>query len=68
MLNAKLPRFIKLKHTSDLIRVGRNNDGGYLISKDEMIKSNTLLGLGINDDWSFEKNFYNLNKKIKLYA
>jgi len=57
----KLPKFFAYKAASDLVRIGRNNDGGYLVSKSDIDKTNILIGLGINDDWSFEQDF----KKIK---
>ena len=56
-MNCLLPEFFKFKQAKDLIRVGKDNDGGYLISKNDLSKSDFLLSLGICDDWSFEKNF-----------
>ena len=53
----KLQKFFVYKAASDLVRIGRNNDGGYLVSKSDIEKSDVLIGLGINDDWSFERNF-----------
>ena len=38
-----------------LIRVGRDNDGGYVLPRDVIGKSHALLSLGVNDDWSFEE-------------
>ena len=38
--------------------MGRNYDGGYVISESLMKQSDILLSFGINDDWSFEKDFY----------
>lgn len=60
-MKAKLPRFLKFKTASDLIRLGRNHDGGYLVSKRDVETSDILIGLGINDDWSFEKDFSSRN-------
>ncbi|GHT25208.1 hypothetical protein FACS189430_11500 [Bacteroidia bacterium] len=51
----------------DLIRVGRNADGGYVISSQQIEKTDFLLSFGINEDWSFEEAF--LKKKTAvLYA
>ncbi len=46
----------------DLVRLGKNNDGGYLVEKSSLYGSDILLSLGINDDWSFEKDFYERNR------
>jgi hypothetical protein len=51
----------------DLIRLGRNFDGGYVVSKRQIEKTDILLSFGINDDWSFEADFEKL-KHIKMFA
>ena len=43
--------------TEDQIRLGRNYDGGYVVNK-KAIENANLISLGINDDWSFEEDFY----------
>ena len=53
----KLPLFLKPIYSSDLIRVGKLNDGGYIVSKNSILDANYLVSFGLNDDWSFEKNF-----------
>ena len=45
------------RNNFDLIRIGGNNDGGYLVEKNSIENSNFLIGLGINDDWNFEVSF-----------
>jgi hypothetical protein len=62
-----LPSFLKFNTASDLIRIGRDFDGGYLISKSDLNASECLIGMGINDDWSFESEFLK-NKEIPLLA
>ena len=57
-----LPAFLKYKTANDLIRVGRNNDGGYLVSKLDIEASDLLIALGISNDWSFEKGFVAIKK------
>src|SRR5258706_1987804 len=49
--------------TKDLIRIGKKNDGGYVINS-KVISNVKLISLGINTDWSFEKDFlkYSSNK------
>jgi hypothetical protein len=49
---------MQLLKLDDLVRVGRHYDGGYVISESLMKRSTVLLSFGINDDWSFEEDFY----------
>lgn len=60
------PKFLKPKNSYRLKRLGKKNDGGYLVDINSILKSKTLITLGINDDWSFEKDFANINSKIKI--
>ena len=60
-IKAKLPSFLKYKTTKDLIRLGKDNDGGYLVSQADIMESDFLLSFGIKEDWSFEKCFLKLN-------
>ncbi len=62
-----LPKIIKPEKLFRLIRIGKNNDGGYLVCKNSVIKSKILLSFGISDDFSFEKDFSKLNN-CKIYA
>ena len=55
-------KILKPKYNYDLIRIGRDNDGGYLVEKKSFENTECLISLGINDDWSFEEDF--LKKKI----
>jgi hypothetical protein len=41
----------------DLIRLGRDFDGGYVVSAASVDRADVLVGMGINDDWSFEADF-----------
>lgn len=52
-----LPKIFQPFYCKDLIRLGKDNDGGYLVNKKDIIKSKKLIGLGIRDDWSFEQDF-----------
>ncbi len=63
----KLPRLLQPYYCSDLIRIGKDNDGGYLVNKNDILKSECLLSFGINDDWSFEEQFLNI-KDCPLYG
>ena len=57
-----LPKELKPKHCYNLIRLGKNNDGGYLVEKDSLLNSESLISFGINLDWSFEKDFFSYKK------
>jgi|TARA_B100000768_G_scaffold177761_1_gene192434 hypothetical protein len=61
-MNASLPSFFAFEPAADLVRIGRDYDGGYLVSQADIFQSNILLGLGINDDWSFETDFVAIHK------
>ncbi len=63
----KLPIFLKPKKEYNLIRLGKNNDGGYLVSENSIKNSNKLISMGIKNDWSFERDFCKKNKNIKIY-
>ena len=64
---AKLPKSLKFRSGADLVRLGRDHDGGYLISQDSIQKTDFLISLGINDDWSFEVDFLKI-KDVPLLA
>ncbi len=61
MVDVILPEFLKPVQCDDLVRLGRDYDGGYLVSKRDILNSEVLVGLGINDDWSFESGFSEIN-------
>lgn len=63
-VNFKLPHFFKPYSCDELIRLGKNNDGGYLVEKNSVLKSNILLSYGIDHDWSFEEDFKNFNNCV----
>ncbi|NBR23100.1 MAG: hypothetical protein EBU08_04790 [Micrococcales bacterium] len=44
----------------DLIRVGKDNDGGYLVNKFDIDKTNRLISLGVGGDVSFEQGMSSL--------
>tara|TARA_B100000886_G_scaffold322255_1_gene265121 strand:- start:1036 stop:1773 length:738 start_codon:yes stop_codon:yes gene_type:complete len=59
-------KILKPQYDYDLIRIGRDNDGGYLVEKKSLENSQSLISLGINDDWSFEEDFLKKNKDISI--
>ena len=56
-----LNKIFKPKKEYDLIRLGRKNDGGYLVGIQTVNESQYLISFGIRDDWSFEKDFIKKN-------
>lgn len=56
-MQGMLPNFFSFDQATDLIRLGGSHDGGYLVSKPDVMKSNYLISLGIADDWRFEEDF-----------
>tara|TARA_B100001964_G_C14227062_1_gene598172 strand:+ start:268 stop:1005 length:738 start_codon:yes stop_codon:yes gene_type:complete len=61
-------RIFKPRRNYLLKRIGKENDGGYLINPNAILKSDYLLSIGIFDDWSFEKNFNKYNKNAKIFC
>ena len=59
-----LPLFLKPKNLYHMKRLGKNNDGGYLCGINSINETKTLISFGINDDFSFEKDFSILNQPI----
>ena len=60
-IKAYLPKSFSFKQAKDLVRIGKNNDGGYLVSLSDIKVTDTLIGMGLNDDWSFESDFVSYN-------
>jgi len=63
-----LPLFLKPKKETDLIKIGSNEDGGYVIPKESIKKTDILYSFGLETNWNFEEEFYNAAKcKIFVY-
>ena len=61
-----LPSFLNPIKFDDLIRIGKQNDGGYIVRRQDVVEAENLISLGVSFDWTFEKEFSKINKKIKL--
>ncbi len=48
--------------------MGKNNDGGYLVSKKDIKNSENLISLGVSFDISFEKDFKKELKNLKIIS
>ena len=56
-----LPLKLKPKYNYNLKRLGRDNDGGYLVTLKSVNIAKTLISFGILDDCSFENDFIKIN-------
>ena len=52
----------------DLIRLGNENDGGYVVPKTLLNKVDTLISLGLSDNWTFDADFKSLNKDLTIHC
>ena len=52
----------------DLVRIGRDNDGGYVLPQRIFNCCDGLLSYGINKDWSFEKEFFKKKPKTVIHC
>ena len=59
--------FLKPLKNLNLVRLGRNHDGGYVVDNSIVKKCNTLITFGLGPDWSFELDFIKMNKEVKIY-
>lgn len=53
----KVYKITAANESVELIRLGKNNDGGYVVPVLALEKSDALMGYGIADDISFEREF-----------
>lgn len=66
-MRARLPKTFFGYSANDLIRLGRDGDGGYLVSKSDVYSSKFLITFGVGDDWSFEEDFISIND-VPIFA
>ena len=61
MLVDKKFNLLKPIKKSNLLRLGRNSDGGYVVNLDAIKKCNILISFGMGSDWSFELDYIKKN-------
>ena len=52
-----LPKFLNPIKLENLIRIGKQNDGGYVVREQDIYATDVLVSLGVSFDWSFEKDY-----------
>lgn len=63
-----LPYIFKPFTCNNLIRLGKEYDGGYLVNELDVKRTNSLIGFGVGYDLSFEEDFYKINScEVNLY-
>ena len=63
----KISNLFYPKFKSNLLRLGRNFDGGYIVEKNSIKQSEILLSFGLSDDWTFEEDYSKLGEN-KVYC
>ena len=66
--NIVLPNFLNPHKFEDLIRIGKDNDGGYIVRSQDIDDTRNLISLGISFDFSFEEDFLKKNKKVNIFS
>ena len=61
-----LESIFKPKLLFSMARIGKKNDGGYLVGTNSLLSSKTLITFGIKNDWSFELDFIKANNNLKV--
>ena len=59
---AVLPKVLRPYRADELVRLGSSADGGYVVDLAAVDASKFLLSCGVNEDWSFEEDFYARNR------
>jgi hypothetical protein len=68
MKTVTLPKVLMPYHCEGLVRVGKDNDGGYLVNQEDITNSSHLLSFGIGEDISFESQFIQNNEWCSITA
>jgi hypothetical protein len=65
-----LPKYLKPFHidNENLMRIGPNLDGGYVLDKRIIQITEKIITCGLNDDWEFEKHFLKIMPSCEVVA
>lgn len=63
-----MPKIFMPYYCEDMIRLGKDNDGGYLVNEKDVKNSICLLSFGIGADISFEEQFIKQNELCNIIA
>ena len=61
-----LPNFLNPHEVKNLIRLGNDNDGGYIVNTKDVNNTKNFISLGVSFDYSFEEDFLKMNNKTKI--
>lgn len=50
----------------NLVRLGPQRDGGYVVPVDHVTRCRLLISLGLSDDWSFDRDFLARNSSARV--
>ena len=68
MIYCNFPKLLQPFYCENIVRVGKDHDGGYLVNRLDVLKSTKLLSFGIGNDSSFETDFLALaNCPLEAY-
>ena len=62
-MNYEKYNFLRPVKSPNLIRLGRNADGGYVVDSEIIKTCDTLITFGMGPDWSFELEYIEKNKR-----
>ena len=60
--------FVRPVLIKNLVRLGCDNDGGYVVSEEIVKNCENLITLGLGSDWSFELDYIKSNSKVKIHV
>jgi hypothetical protein len=61
-------RFLQPYEHPGLIRIGNLTDGGYVLPKKSILRIDTLVSLGLGENWTFERELSGVNHKLRIHS
>jgi hypothetical protein len=68
IIYVKVQTSAKISECLHKVRLGSQNDGGYIVCYNDVRESHFLLSFGISDDWTFEEDFLSKNSGVSVHA